>query len=521
MQGVLGLAVIMALAWLLGERRRVNFQRIAVGLGLQFGLALLFLRLPGMSGVFLWLNKVTEALSDATLAGCSFLFGYLGGGPLPFAPAPGASTWIFAFVSLPMIIVLSALSAVLFHWGILQHVVRGFSFLLRKSMGLGGALGVGVAANVFMGMVEAPLLIRHYLRGLTHSELFALMTTGMATIAGTVLVLYATVLAPVLDNALGQILTASIISCPAALLIAELMVPESGPPSDGGEIDAQYRSGMDALSAGTSEGLKLYMNVAATLLVYVALTHLINTMVGALPDVEGQPLSLAAKTSADEEPRPDYNYFYHTLRRLPEYLQAEDTERTEEAVARGVDLLVEHSGDEAMATAFLQALADCVRKETRLPEELTDNPPRPAGDPEAYRAELTAYCARLTDHLAAYYRRKSHKLILEAQQYIAANYQDAQLSLSSVSQAIHTSASYLSRLFRGNLEMGFVDYLNSYRIQQACQLLRETELSAKDVAAQCGFNSQQNFFRVFKKWTHVTPKQYREEPVSSQDASAG
>ena len=292
MQGVLGLAVIMALAWLLGERRRVNFQRIAVGLGLQFGLALLFLRLPGMSGVFLWLNKVTEALSDATLAGCSFLFGYLGGGPLPFAPAPGASTWIFAFVSLPMIIVLSALSAVLFHWGILQHVVRGFSFLLRKSMGLGGALGVGVAANVFMGMVEAPLLIRHYLRGLTHSELFALMTTGMATIAGTVLVLYATVLAPVLDNALGQILTASIISCPAALLIAELMVPESGPPSDGGEIDAQYRSGMDALSAGTSEGLKLYMNVAATLLVYVALTHLINTMVGALPDVEGQPLSL-------------------------------------------------------------------------------------------------------------------------------------------------------------------------------------------------------------------------------------
>ena len=292
MQGVLGLAVIMALAWLLGERRRVTFQRIAVGLGLQFGLALLFLRLPGMSGVFLWLNKVTEALSDATLAGCSFLFGYLGGGPLPFAPAPGASTWIFAFVSLPMIIVLSALSAVLFHWGILQHVVRGFSFLLRKSMGLGGALGVGVAANVFMGMVEAPLLIRHYLRGLTHSELYAIMTTGMTIIAETVLVLYATVLAPVLDNALGQIITASIISCPAALLIAELMVPESGPPSDGGEIDAQYRSGMDALSAGTSEGLKLYMNVAATLLVYVALTHLINTMVGALPDVEGQPLSL-------------------------------------------------------------------------------------------------------------------------------------------------------------------------------------------------------------------------------------
>lgn len=292
MQGILGLAVIMALAWLLGERRRVRGRRIAVGLALQFGLAVLLLRLPWMSGVFLWLNKVTEALSAATLAGCSFLFGYLGGGPLPFTPTPGASTWVFAFVSLPMIIVLSALSALLFHWGALQHLVRGFSFLLRKSMGIGGALGVGVAANVFMGMVEAPLIIRHYLRGMTHSELFALMTTGMATIAGTVLVLYATVLEPVLDNALGQILTASIISCPAALLIAELMVPENGSPSEGGTIEVQYRGGMDALSAGTAEGLKLYMNVAATLLVYVALIHLINTMVGALPDVAGGPLSL-------------------------------------------------------------------------------------------------------------------------------------------------------------------------------------------------------------------------------------
>lgn len=292
MQGILGLAVIMALAWLLGERRRVGARRIAVGLALQFGLAALLLRLPWMSGVFLWLNTVTEALSAATLAGSSFLFGYLGGGPLPFSPTPGASTWVFAFVSLPMIIVLSALSALLFHWGALQHIVRGFSFLLRKSMGIGGALGVGVAANVFMGMIEAPLLIRHYLRGMTHSELFALMTTGMATIAGTVLVLYATVLDPVLDNALGQILTASIISCPAALLIAELMVPESESPSEGGMIEVRYRGGMDALSAGTAEGLKLYMNVAATLLVYVALIHLINTMIGALPGVHGEPLSL-------------------------------------------------------------------------------------------------------------------------------------------------------------------------------------------------------------------------------------
>lgn len=292
MQGILGLAVIMALAWLLGERRRVGARRIAVGLALQFGLAALLLRLPWMSGVFLWLNTVTEALSAATLAGSSFLFGYLGGGPLPFSPTPGASTWVFAFVSLPMIIVLSALSALLFHWGALQHIVRGFSFLLRKSMGIGGALGVGVAANVFMGMIEAPLLIRHYLRGMTHSELFALMTTGMATIAGTVLVLYATVLDPVLDNALGQILTASIISCPAALLIAELMVPENESPSEGGMIEVPYRGGMDALSAGTAEGLKLYMNVAATLLVYVALIHLINTMIGALPGVHGEPLSL-------------------------------------------------------------------------------------------------------------------------------------------------------------------------------------------------------------------------------------
>lgn len=292
MRGFIGLAAIMALAWAIGERRGFSLRRVAAGLGLQFGLAALLLHLPWMSHLFLWLNKVTEALSDATLAGCSFLFGYLGGGPLPFTPTPGSSTWVFAFVSLPMIIVLSALSALLFHWGVLQRLVRGFSLLLRRSMGIGGALGVGVSANIFMGMVEAPLLIRHYLRNMTHSELFALMTTGMATIAGTVLVLYAQVLSPILDNALGQILTASLISCPASLLIAELMVPETREPSEGGAIEVRYRSGMDAISEGTAEGLKLYMNVAAMLLVYVALVHLLNAIVGGLPDVGGQPLSL-------------------------------------------------------------------------------------------------------------------------------------------------------------------------------------------------------------------------------------
>ena len=221
------------------------------------------------------------------------VFGYLGGGDLPFAEKfPGAS-FILAFRALPLILVISALSALLFYWKILPIVVQAFSWSLQKTMGLGGAEGLGVSANIFVGMVESPLFIRPYLKDMTRSELFTLMTTGMATIAGTVMVLYASILSNVIPDIMGHILTASIISVPAAITISKIMVPETGQLTSG-EMTAPETalSAMDAITKGTIQGVKLLINIIAMLIVLVALVHLVNLILGLLPEIGGQPVTL-------------------------------------------------------------------------------------------------------------------------------------------------------------------------------------------------------------------------------------
>jgi CNT family concentrative nucleoside transporter len=195
-----------------------------------------------------------------------------------------------------LVLVMSALSALLWYWRILDWVTRGFAWVLQRSMGLGGAVGLASAANVFVGMVEAPLLIRPYLERLTRSELFIMMTVGLSSVSGTVLVLYASVLAPVVDGALGQILVASLISLPAGIVVARLMVPEDegiqGTDVMKGEALTQYESSMDAITRGTVDGLHLWLNIIAMLLVVVALVALANIIVGAFPDLGGAPLTL-------------------------------------------------------------------------------------------------------------------------------------------------------------------------------------------------------------------------------------
>jgi CNT family concentrative nucleoside transporter len=176
---------------------------------------------------------------------------------------------------------------------VLQRVVRLFSLVLEKSMGIGGALGVGAAGCIFLGMIESPLLIRPYLSVMTRSELFGLMATGMSCIAGTMLMLYASVLAPVVPDALGHILTASIIHAPAALTVAALMLPEEGAPTLGREMPKSAASGsVDALCRGTWEGLQLFWNIVAMLIVFVAVVKLVNIGLAALPDALGAPLTL-------------------------------------------------------------------------------------------------------------------------------------------------------------------------------------------------------------------------------------
>jgi CNT family concentrative nucleoside transporter len=266
---------------------------VAVGLGLQLGLGLLMLKVPFFERVFLGLNDVALVIEKATMAGTSFVFGYLGGGPLPFTePYPGAG-FILAFRALPIILVMSAVSAVLYHWRVLPLVVRGFSFFLERTMKIGGALGVGAASNIFVGMVEAPLVVRPYLARMTRSELFALMTCGMATIAGTMLVLYASILSHSIPGAMGQILAASIISAPAAILIARVMVPETEPVTEGSAVPPRESvSTMDAVTHGTVDGVNILINVVAMLIVLVALVSLGNAALALGPDVAGAPLTL-------------------------------------------------------------------------------------------------------------------------------------------------------------------------------------------------------------------------------------
>ncbi|WP_155307878.1 NupC/NupG family nucleoside CNT transporter [Desulfosarcina widdelii] len=293
-RGVAGLAVFILLAWAMSEnRRRVSVKLIAVGIGAQLLLGLVLLKLPACMQFFLLLNEAVMALVAATTAGTSFVFGYLGGGELPFTKTyPGAS-FILAFRALPLVLVISALSSLLFHWRILPLVVQGFSWCLKKTMGVGGAEGLAVSANVFVGMVESPLFVRPYLEAMTRSELFTLMTAGMATIAGTVMVLYASILGDIIPGVMGHILTASIISVPAAVTVAKVMIPETKAPTGGAlAASSEVTGSMDAITRGTLKGVELLINIVAMLVVLVALVHLLNAVLGLLPDFGESPLTL-------------------------------------------------------------------------------------------------------------------------------------------------------------------------------------------------------------------------------------
>jgi concentrative nucleoside transporter, CNT family len=294
LQSALGISVFIGLAWAVSEDRRAFPWRIVLaGLALQFTLAAALLKLPWVSAWVSGLNEVMHALERATDAGTAFVFGYLGGGPLPFTEAMPGASFVIAFRALPLILVVSALSSLLFYWRILPFIVRGLSRLFEKTLGIGGALGLSAAADVFVGMVEAPLLVRPYLGALSRGELFSFMSCGIATIAGTVMVLYASILGEVLPEAMGHILTASLINTPGALLIAAIMVPSVG-RAIAGELGAAHtaHSSMDAITSGAIAGVALLINIIALLVVFVALVSLADTILGLLPHFGGEPVTL-------------------------------------------------------------------------------------------------------------------------------------------------------------------------------------------------------------------------------------
>ena len=294
LQGIAGVLIFLLAALLMSENRKsVDFRMVAIGLALQLAIGLLLTRLPFFRDVFLLLNRMVLSLEESTTAGTAFVFGYLGGGELPFEEKVPGAGYILGFRALPLVLVISALSALLFYWRVLPAMVRGFSWALRKTMRVGGAEGLAVSANIFVGMVEAPLFVRPYLKHMTRSELFSLMTCGMATIAGTVMVLYASLLSRTIPDVMGHILTASIISVPAALTVAKIMVPETGVPTAGQIAAVEEASGaMDAVTRGTLQGISLVINIVAMLVVLVGLVHLVNLILGLLPDWGGASITM-------------------------------------------------------------------------------------------------------------------------------------------------------------------------------------------------------------------------------------
>lgn len=295
LQSVLGVVALIAFAWMISEKRHaVSWKRVGIGLAVSVVLAIAFLKIPPITAAFGAANGAIDALAAASRAGTAFVFGYIGGGPLPFELKSPGNEFVLAFQALPIVLLMSVLTTLLFYWGILPPIVRGFAWALNRTMGVGGAVGLSTAANIFVGHVEAPLFIRPYLAQLSRSELFVVMTGGMAGIAGTVLVLYAQFLRPVIADAAGHLIIASVLGAPLAVLIGQIMVPdERNVHTDSlATVEPVAESTMDAIAKGATTGMALLLNMIAMLIVFVALVHLVNAMLGLLPDVAGAPVTL-------------------------------------------------------------------------------------------------------------------------------------------------------------------------------------------------------------------------------------
>jgi CNT family concentrative nucleoside transporter len=301
LQSLIGVVLIPLAAWVLAPRScrlgpTAALRIAAAGLALQLAFAVLLLKVPQSRVLFEAAAGVVQALQRATEAGTQLVFGYLAGAPAPFDMARPEAAFVLAFRGLPLILVVSALTRLLYHWGVLQRVVAAVAVLFQKALGIGGPLGTVASANIFLGMVEAPLLIRPYLAAMTPGVLLATMAVGMATIAGTVMALYATLLEPSLPGAAGHLLAASLMNAPAALMLARLARPEPAAPATGDHLslppEPGAHSSMDAIVTGTADGVRLLVAVTAMLVVATALVALANLVLGAVVSPLGVSLTI-------------------------------------------------------------------------------------------------------------------------------------------------------------------------------------------------------------------------------------
>lgn len=293
MQGIAGIFVFFIFSYAISENRRAIKIRIVLqGLAVQIILAFLILKFAPFRELFHWLGEGVNALREATIAGTSFVFGYLGGGELPFATSTPHRVFVFAFQALPLLMVVSALAMLLFHWNILPILVRGVSWFFRKTLNVGGALGICSGAKMFLGQTEAPLLIKPYLKQMSRGEIFTIMTLGLATTSGTILAIYASILESSIPHVLTHIITASVINIPAAITLSRIMIPHGVETSGKVVQPYEFTSSMDAVSKGTGDGLKLFLNVVAMLVVFISLVALANKIFGLIPSWDNEPITL-------------------------------------------------------------------------------------------------------------------------------------------------------------------------------------------------------------------------------------
>ncbi|WP_339823495.1 nucleoside transporter C-terminal domain-containing protein [uncultured Parasphingorhabdus sp.] len=295
-QGLIGLTLILLFVWAISESRkdRPSWKWIGGALLLQFTIALVIVRVPFVWEIIGLANQGVMAIEKASLVGSSYMFGYAGGAELPFVLKEGAQPpLIIAFQILPLVIVFSALSALLWHWGVLAWIVRGLSWALRKTMGVSGVVGLSGGANIFLGVVESPLVLRAYFEKMSRGELFMVMVLPMATISGAILILYASTLSQAVPNAVGHMISASLISLPAAILVARLMVPGNGKTETSDKQPGlKYDGSIDALVRGTMEGVQVFLAVIGIILVVFALVALVDQILTILPYVDGQAVTI-------------------------------------------------------------------------------------------------------------------------------------------------------------------------------------------------------------------------------------
>ena len=293
-QSLIGIVVLILIALPFSESiQEVKVKFIIYALLIQTSLAFILIEIPFISSFFDVMSIAVESLRLSAIEGSSFVFGYLGGGEAPFEVSNNQNLPIFAFTFLPMLIFLSALSALLWHWKILPFLIKLLAKLFEKPLDAKGPIGLAATANIFLGQLEAPLLIKPYLNKMNQRDLLIIMTVGMSTIAGSVMVLYITWLDDKFSGVIGHFLTASILSVPAAIMFSNILIPSAQTELKTAKEDLKmYESSMDAISVGTKDGLNMFLSVIASLIVFLSLVALADFMLGIIPNVYGEPLSL-------------------------------------------------------------------------------------------------------------------------------------------------------------------------------------------------------------------------------------